>query len=66
MPFFYQHTINHDAELAIWRIEETEEWFLKQLVLSDLEVQQLAIIKGHRRLEWLAVRYLTNQMLGSQ
>jgi phosphopantetheinyl transferase len=66
MAFFYQHIINSDAELAIWRIEESEEWFQKQLILSDLELRQLENIKGYRRLEWLAVRYLTGQLLGGQ
>lgn len=66
MPFFYQQVIHSDAELAIWQIEETEDWFLKQLNLSQLEQEQLSTIKGHRRLEWLAVRYLTSQMLGDQ
>jgi len=66
MPFFYQHIINQDAELAIWQIEETEEWFRECLTLSELEIEQLEAIKGNRRLEWLAVRYLTSQMLGNQ
>jgi 4'-phosphopantetheinyl transferase len=66
MPFFHQHIINKEAELAIWRIEESEDWFLTRLILSDLESKQLEIIKGHRRLEWLAVRYLTSQLLGGQ
>lgn len=66
MPFFYQHIINKEAELAIWRIEESEDWFRKRLILSDLELEQLEAIKGHRRLEWLAVRYLTSQLLGGQ
>jgi 4'-phosphopantetheinyl transferase len=66
MPFFYQHIISQDAELAIWRIEESEDWFQERLILSDLEIQQLEAIKGHRRVEWLAVRYLTSQLLGGQ
>lgn len=66
MPFFYRQIINKDAELAIWRIEESEDWFRERLILSDLEIQQLEAIKGHRRVEWLAVRYLTSQLLGNQ
>lgn len=66
MPFFYQHIIYQEAKLAIWQIEETEDWFFNRLVLSQLEIQQLENIKGHRRLEWLAVRYLTSEMLGEQ
>lgn len=66
MPFFHQHTIHKDAELAIWHIEESEDWFRERLILSELEIEQLENIKGHRRIEWLAVRYLTSQLLGGQ
>ena len=50
MPFFYRHIISKEAQLAIWQIEESEDWFRERLILSDLEAQQLEIIKGHRRL----------------
>lgn len=43
---------------AIWRIEESETWFLEQLQLSAAEQVQLETIKGWRRMEWLAVRQL--------
>lgn len=66
MPFFYRYIISREAELAIWQIEESEDWFQERLILSKLEAQQLEIIKGHRRLEWLAVRHLTSQLLGGQ
>jgi phosphopantetheinyl transferase len=49
--------------LAIWRIEETEEWFLAQLQLSPAEQAQFEPIKGWRRMEWLAVRHLVAELL---
>ncbi len=64
MPLFYQYNHPPDFELAIWNIEEEEAWFLERVRLDALEKGQLATIKGHRRLEWLAVRYLLSQMLG--
>jgi len=48
---------------AIWRIEESEAWFLEQLQLNDAECVQLEEIKGWRRTEWLAVRHLVATML---
>lgn len=56
-----QHNINNTY--AIWRIEETEGWFLEQLQLSASEEAQLEIIKGWRRMEWLAVRKLVAELL---
>jgi 4'-phosphopantetheinyl transferase len=64
MPLFYVHTQPPDCELAIWHITEPETWFLEHLRLGATEQAQLAAIKGHKRLEWLAVRYLLSRMLG--
>lgn len=66
MALFYRHIIGQEAEFAVWQIEESEDWFRKNLVLSEAELQQLEAIKGHRRLEWLAVRHLTGELLGEQ
>ncbi len=63
MPLFYQNSTDC-CEIAIWNIEEPEDWFLEKLRLDELEQAQLAVIKGHRRLEWLSARYLLSQMLG--
>lgn len=63
MPLFYQNSTDC-CEIAIWNIQESEDWFLAKLHLDKLEQGQLAAIKGHRRLEWLAARYLLSQMLG--
>lgn len=65
MPLFYQYNKPPDFEIAIWQIAEPETWFLEKLKLDEVEKAQLAIIKGHRRLEWLAARYLLSQMLGN-
>jgi phosphopantetheine--protein transferase-like protein len=52
MPLFYQHTINADTKLGIWRIEEEESFFLKDIPL------QRNITHKHKRLQHLAGRYL--------
>lgn len=64
MAIFYKKNSPPDYELAIWDITEPEEWFMEQLRLNESEQQQLASIKGHRRLEWLASRQLMSEMLG--
>lgn len=64
MPLFHQINQPPHFELAIWHIAEPEAWFLERLHLNEAEHAQLSVIKGHRRLEWLAARYLLSQMLG--
>ncbi len=64
MPLFYQYNQPPDFELAIWQIAETEKWFLERLRLEDTEAAELADIKGDRRRQWLAARYMLSNMLG--
>ncbi len=52
MPLFYQHTINRFSKLGIWKIEETEDYFLEKVFL------QREISHPHKRLQHLAGRYL--------
>lgn len=52
MPLFYQHNINEHTKLGVWRIEETENFFLEHVPL------QREITHPHKRLQHLAGRYL--------
>lgn len=52
MPLFYQQHINDTTRLAIWKIEEDEEFFLRYVPL------QQEITHPHKRLQHLAARYL--------
>ena len=52
MPIFFQQDIDADTRLAIWKIEEDEEFFLQHVPL------QRAITHPHKRLQHLAGRYL--------
>lgn len=52
MPVFYQQTIDRHTKLGIWKIEESEQFFLETVpVQSD-------ITHPHKRLQHLAGRYL--------
>lgn len=64
MPIFLHQDIEPQGELGIWQIEESEEWFLRQMTLAEAELAQFQKIRGRRRLEWLASRYLVHQMSG--
>ena len=52
MPIFFQQDIDHCTKLAIWKIEEVEDFFLQQVPL------QREITHPHKRLQHLAGRYL--------
>jgi phosphopantetheine--protein transferase-like protein len=52
MPLFYQHNINEHTKLAIWSIEEDEDFFLEKVSV------QRSITHPHKRLQHLAGRYL--------
>jgi phosphopantetheinyl transferase len=52
MPIFFQHQINDTTRLGIWKIEETEEFFKRN-------VPQLRdVTHPHKRLQHLAGRFL--------
>jgi phosphopantetheinyl transferase len=52
VPLFYQQDINLTTRLGVWKIEETEDLFLRSVPL------QRAITHPHKRLQHLAGRYL--------
>lgn len=59
MPLFYQQHINQFTKLAIWKIEESEDFFSQ-----TVPVQQ-EITHPHKRLQHLAGRYLLRYLFPS-
>jgi 4'-phosphopantetheinyl transferase len=60
MPLDFKTNIKPVGNLGVWRIEESEDYFLQHLALYDEEINQLKDIKGMKRLEWLAGRHLVH------
>lgn len=56
MPLFFQHDIDENSRLAIWRIEEEEEFFLARVPLHR------QITHPNKRLQHLAGRYLLRHL----
>lgn len=56
MPLFYQHNIDEDTQLAIWRIEETESFYLERVPPNP------AVSHPYKRLQHLAGRYLLSEL----
>lgn len=52
MPVIYQHQINEFTSLAIWKIEEPEDFFRAKVYLHN------DVSHPHKRLQHLAGRYL--------
>ncbi len=64
MPLLFSLQPFPHATFAVWQIEEEEAFFLENLVLSLEENQELQALKGRRRQEWLAVRWLLHHISG--
>lgn len=64
MPLQLHKKIQPQGELGIWEIAESEEYFFDLLDLTPIEKLQVSRIKGRRRLEWLASRWLIHKMSG--
>lgn len=64
MPIIHHQKIEPIGEIGLWQIEESEAWFMEHLQLFPKEQEQLAKIKGHRRIEWMAARQLVHAMSG--
>ena len=52
MPIFFQHPISETTRLGIWKIEETEEFFKRNVP------QHRDVTHPHKRLQHLAGRFL--------
>ncbi len=64
MPLFSHQFLEPEGEIGLWKIEEDEDFFVSRLQLAAIEQEELDKIKGHRRLEWLASRWLLHHMSG--
>lgn len=62
MPLFLQKELQPQGKIGIWKITESEAYFQSKLELYPSEIDQLILLKGRRRLEWLASRYLLHLM----
>ena len=66
MAILLHRKIGMEGEIGLWEIEEEERFFADKLQLAYSERQQIDRIKGHRRLEWYASRYLLHHMSGRE
>lgn len=64
MGMIFNKMVEEDCFLGIWEIEEDYEQLLSQLQLTPDEMTTVESFRNYqRKLEWLSVRLLINQML---
>lgn len=63
MGLLVKKSLKNGNVLGIWQVDEPTDFFLQNLDLQAVEAAELANLKGRRRLEWLASRYLVHEML---
>lgn len=66
MPLKIHRYLDPEGEIGLWNITEAAEFFEDKLELAAEELEQLDRLKGHRRIEWLAARWLLHKMSGRQ
>jgi 4'-phosphopantetheinyl transferase len=62
MPLLLHKQPFPNASFGLWLIEEDPDFFQANLSLEPAEAQELALLKGLRRLEWLTARWLLDKM----
>ena len=63
MGLLLKKMVENGAVISIWQVVEAVDFFTQKLDLQAVEEAELANLKGRRRLEWLASRYLVHEML---
>ena len=62
MALITHKDLDSQSVLRIWKVEESDHFFESGLHLFEEEQQELAILKGRKRSEWLSSRYLLHQL----
>lgn len=62
MPLIETRFLPNQVALAIWKIEENDDFFLHLLDLTNEEHQEVSNLRGRRKTEWLASRWCWNTL----
>ncbi|MBK8627498.1 MAG: 4'-phosphopantetheinyl transferase superfamily protein [Saprospiraceae bacterium] len=58
MSLILQSKIEPEGVFGIWRVTEDDAFFLQNLDLYSIEIEELKLLKARKRTEWLSSRYL--------
>jgi phosphopantetheinyl transferase len=62
VPLIERNKIGPQITYGIWKIEEPASYFEVRLDLSRNELDQISTLKGRRKLEWLASRWVVHMI----
>lgn len=62
MPLLLDKKLNTNTRLAVWKIDEPNEFFLDALQLTKKELVAYESMRPHRQQEWLSSRYLLDSI----
>ena len=54
----------NNTQIGIWRIDETPDYFLNRMNITEESLVKIAKMNERRKTEWLAARHLLQQMMG--
>lgn len=57
--------LSNNTQVGIWRIEETPDYFLNRMNITEGSLAKIAKMNERRKTEWLAARHLLQQMMGN-
>lgn len=67
MGVIIREHFNDDVEFGVWEITEDYDTLMSKLILDEKDLTTVESFKNHKRkLEWLSVRVLLNEMLGKR
>jgi len=66
MPLIFQKEIDSSTTVAVWKIEEDNNFFISRLDLDLQEKAALDLMRDHRKREWLSSRYLLHILCPSE
>lgn len=58
MPLLLDREIENNTRVAVWEVQESDDFFISAMGLSKSERAAYSKMKPHRQKEWLASRYL--------
>ena len=66
MPLIFENFPENDCQIMVWKIEEPVEFFKTELGKKNYKIEEyISITHPHKKLEWLASRFLAKYLAES-
>jgi 4'-phosphopantetheinyl transferase len=64
MPLLIKMSIEPEGVVGVWHNVEGDDYFRSKLTLFPIEIEELSVLNGRKRSEWLCSRYLLHLLSG--